>query len=131
MGRVRGHTMVEAIVGAFILWFVVLAMALMFQGSLFVMEKASCTVQANAVAEADIDAERAKGFNNLVVGSRDLPDRMADGIVYHSKLEVFEVADEPAVSKANLRGIRATVTWRLRGVDRSLVRESWMSCVKS
>ena len=129
--RRRGHTMMETVFGAFILWFVVLSIALLFQGSIFVMERASCTVQAGNLAEAAIDGVRCSGFKKLVVGSSDLPPSEAEGITYNTHLEIYIPADEPAASKDNLRGIRATVTWQLRGRNMKLVRESWMSCVRS
>lgn len=123
--------MMESILGSFILWFVVLSIALLFQGSIFVMERASCSVQANALAEAAIDSLRAKGFKSLTPGSTTLPDKTVDGMVYKTAVEVFVVGDEPTTSRDNLRGIRSTVNWTLRGRDMTMVRESWMSCVKS
>jgi hypothetical protein len=127
----RGHTMMETVLGAFILWFVVLSIALLFQGSIFVMERATCTVQAGNLAEAAIDQVRAGGFRKLTVGSSDLAPTTAEGITYQTHLEIFVVPDEPTASKDNLRGIRATVSWTLRGRAMTLVRESWMSCVRS
>lgn len=121
----------ESILGAFILWFVVLSIALLFQGSIFVMERAGCSVQANTLAEAAIDDLRAKGFQRLVLGASDLPAQTFDGTTYQTRVEVFALPDEPAASTDNLRGIRATVRWTLRGRDMTVVRESWMSCVKS
>lgn len=123
--------MMEAVLGAFILWFVVLSIALLFQGSIFVMERASCSVQAGTLAEAAIDKLRAAGFKKLTLGASDLPPVTAEGTTYSTRVEVFVIPDEPAVSKDNLRGIRATVSWRLRGRDLTLVRESWMSCVRN
>ena len=129
--RLHGHTMMESILGSFILWFVVLSIALLFQGSIFVMERAACSVQANTLAEAAIDSLRAKGFKGLTVGSTTLADKTVDGTTYQTAVEVFVPPDEPAVSQDNLRGIRSTVRWTLRGRDMTMVRESWMSCVKS
>ena len=125
-GRSSGHTMMETVLGAFILWFVVLSIALLFQGSIFVMERAACTLE-----EAAIDQVRAAGFRKLVVGSSDLPPTTTEGITYQTHLEIFVQPDEPPASKDNLRGIRATVSWTLRGRNMNLVRESWMSCVRS
>ncbi|MFN8609486.1 MAG: hypothetical protein U0931_18250 [Vulcanimicrobiota bacterium] len=123
--------MMETVLGAFILWFVVLSIALLFQGSIFIMERASCSVQAGSLAEAAIDQLRAQGFRKLTLGSSDLPDTTAEGVVYKTHLEVFVPPDEPPASRDNLRGIRATVSWTLRGRNLTLVRESWMSCVRS
>lgn len=123
--------MMESILGSFILWFVVLSIALLFQGSIFVMERASCSVQAETLAEAAIDNLRAKGFKALTVGTNTLPDQTVDGMVYKTVVEVFVIADEPTDSQDNLRGIRSTVNWNLRGREMTMVRESWMCCVKS
>ena len=123
--------MMESILGSFILWFVVLSIALLFQGSIFVMERASCSVQAETLAEAAIDNLRAKGFKALTVGTNTLPEQTVDGMVYKTVVEVFVIADEPTDSQDNLRGIRSTVNWNLRGRNMTMVRESWMCCVKS
>ncbi|MBN9417256.1 MAG: hypothetical protein J0I12_17555 [Candidatus Eremiobacteraeota bacterium] len=123
--------MMESILGSFILWFVVLSIALLFQGSIFIMERASCSVQAGTLAEAAIDSLRAKGFKGLTLGTVTLADKTVDGTLYQTAVEVFVLPDEPVLSQNNLRGIRSTVRWTLRGRDMTMVRESWMSCVKS
>lgn len=123
--------MMEAVLGAFILWFVVLSIALLFQGSIFVMERASCSVQAGTLAEAAIDQVRAGGFKKLTPGATDLPPVTTEGTTYSTHVEIFIPPDEPLASQDNLRGIRATVSWQLRGRAMKLVRESWMSCVRS
>ena len=51
-----------------------------------------------------------------------LPEQTVDGMVYKTVVEVFVIADEPTDSQDNLRGIRSTVNWNLRGRNLSIHR---------
>lgn len=139
-----GATIVETILACFILSAVALAVFEIFPGSMLAMRRASQTIEAGNFAEAGIAKLRSAGYQKLPAsGVVSQIEEKTQGSTYNVTVEVFDppaaAVPSPTASPTpssvtvpcTIKGLRATVRWNVRGKDCVLVRESWMSSVKT
>ena len=124
----RGFSLLEVCVTFFLLGLILLAAAGLFPGSALALRKSDHRCDAGSVAEAALETERAQGFSQLRLGVETLPPRTVEGIVFNCQREVFA---DPATPASILKGVRVTVTWKFQNYDGHLVRETWLSALKS
>ena len=127
MMRQRGLTLVEVIVSLTLIAALVVLVFNLFPGSLLSTARSEQTIQADLMAQSALERKAAEAFSQLVIGEvEDLPEVVRNGVHYHGTLEVVSAPASPDY----LKGLRATVTWESRGVQRQVVHESWVSSVR-
>ncbi len=124
----RGLTLLEMLVCGLLISCVLLGVAGLFAGSARAMQHQARQQQAALVAEEILEQQRADGFAALQPGGRDFPAVQADQVEYRARLEVL---DAPGTSPQLLKRLRVTVTWKIRGHEQQLVRESWLCAIKN
>ena len=124
----KGFTLLETSLACFLLGCILLAAAGLFPGSALALRRSACQNDASSVAECALESARAQGFTNLTVGNETLDPRRLQGIEYACLREVLV---DPATPVSVLKRVRVTVTWKYQRTDGRLVRESWLSALKT
>lgn len=126
----RGVTLVETALCIFLIACVALAVAGLFVGSARALRHSSQRAQAAGVVDQAVEQLRAGGFENLTLGVQPVPPVTLDGVTYEGEREILELID-PATPTSLLKRVRVTVRWKVRSGNHQLVRESWLSALKS
>lgn len=124
----RGFTLTETIVSFFLVTFAVLAVVNLFPGNLRATRRAELSLQAQSVADEALEQARAGGFSKLTPGTQAPVESVCNGVKYVRVLEVSAVAGQDL---ANLKSLKVRVSWVFSGRPGQLVREVWVSNVRS
>jgi prepilin-type N-terminal cleavage/methylation domain-containing protein len=123
----RGLTLIEVIVSLLILSLVLILVLNLFPSSMAAARQGEQIVCADTIASSILDECAGKPYSQLVVGVTYLEERKFDNVVYRPRIEVLEfVGYDPD----NLKGLRATVEWDVRGQTRESVHELWVANVR-
>ena len=126
----RGVTLVETALCTFLIACVALAVAGLFVGSARALRHSSQRAQAAALVDQAVEQVRANGFGQLNLGIQPLPPVTQDGVTYEGEREILDLTN-PATPGHLLKRVRVTVRWKDRKGTNQLVRESWLSALKS
>lgn len=126
--RRRAFSLLETSLACFLIGCILLAAAGLFPGSALALRKSAHQADAGSVAEAALETARAQGFSALTMGSQTLAPRTLQGIVFACQQEVLADGATPV---SMLKRVRVTVTWKYQNYDGRLVRESWLSALKT
>ena len=124
----RGFTLTETILSFFLMTFVTLVVINLFPGNLRAGWRAELSLQAQSVADEALEQARAGGFSKLAKGKQAPVESMRNGTRYIRVLEISEVAGQ-SFSQLNILKVR--VTWQFSARPSELVREVWVSNVRS
>lgn len=128
MKSIRGLTLVESIVSFFLITFVILSLLNLFPGAMMANRRSELRLLAQSRADQVLETARAGGFVNLKLGGAAPLEVVLEGTTFSSQLEVLEV---PGHAPDSLKSLRVTVNWKAGGKPQQLVREVWMSNVRS
>lgn len=124
----RGLTLVESIVSFFLITFVILSLLNLFPGAMMANRRSELSLLAQSRADQVLETARSGGFVNLKLGSGTPEEVTLEGTAFSSRLEVLEV---PGHTPDSLKSLRVTVEWKAGGKPQKLVREVWVSNVRS
>ena len=124
----RGFTLSETIVSFFLMTFAVLAVINLFPGNLRMARRSELSLQAQSVADEALEQARASGFSKLTPGAQAPVEIVRNGVKYQRVLEVSAVAGQDL---ANLKSLKVRVSWQFSGRPGQLIREVWVSNVRS
>ena len=99
-------------------------------GSARALRHSSQRAQAAALVDQAVEQVRANGFGQLNLGIQPLPPVTQDGVTYEGEREILDLTN-PATPGHLLKRVRVTVRWKDRKGTNQLVRESWLSALKS
>lgn len=115
----------EVVVSLALLGLVIALVINIFPSSIVASHSASEQLEAENLAQSFIEEARAEAFSSLTVGtlSLSLPD---------AKFQVQRDIFIPAGADADQTiGLRITVSWESKKRQRELIREIWLSSVRS
>ena len=128
VGRHRGFTLLETLVCGFLISCVLLAVAGLFAGSARALRHVSNQAQAGSLATQALERCRALGCSRLNMGTMPLAPTTLDGVEFRG---LQEISAQPGTPSQLLKRVRVTVTWKYYNRPQQLVRESWLSAIKS
>jgi prepilin-type N-terminal cleavage/methylation domain-containing protein len=123
----QGLTLIEIIVSLLILSLVLILVLNLFPSSMAAARQGEQIVQADNIASSLLDEYAGKPFSKLVIGVEDLEDREYDHVIYKPRLQILDIG---GTDPDNLKGLRATVEWTVRGQKRTAVHELWVANVR-
>jgi len=126
--RRRGYSLAETILSFFLMTFALLVVVNLFPGNLRASRNSELSLQAQSVADEALEQARAGGFSRLAKGKQAPVESFRNGTKYVRVLEVAEVAGQ---NFANLKSLKIRVTWQFSSRPLELVREVWVSNVRS
>jgi len=126
--RRRGVTLLESLFCTLFVGCVILAVVGLFAGSARALAHCANRARAGALAEEALEKVRATGFAQLSPGSQPIPAVVLEGISYAGTREIL---NDPTTPSQMLKRVRVTLRWSDRNRPQELVRESWLSALKS
>lgn len=123
----RGLTLLESFVCNLLVACVILTVFGLFVGSSRALQQASQRAQAGDIAQRELEARRAIGFEQLLPGRQAIPAQTLEGITYEGQWEVRASPDHPTLLKI----VRVEVRWTFQNRPQQLVRESWLSALRN
>ena len=126
--RNRAFTLLETLVCGFLISCVLLAVAGLFAGSARALRHASNQAQAGSLASQALERARALGCAQLTMGTIPLAPITLDSVEYRGFQETLA---QSGTSPQLLKRVRITVNWKYYNRPQQLVRESWLSALKS
>ena len=115
----------EIVVSLAILGLVVGLVINVFPSSIVASHSASRQIEAESLAQSFIEETRASGFSSLTVGTVALP---SPSPAFQISREIFVPSGADADQTL---GLRISVTWEGKKKQNTLVREIWLSSVRS
>ena len=128
MKKARGFSLGEMVFCLALLTLVLGGVLKLLPVSTLAIRRVECSFHAHSLAESALERDRSGGFGNLVIGTAPTVSTTLDNMTYDTVVEVFQVGTNDVKL---IKGLRATVQWQYRGKTYQVVRESWMSAVKS
>ena len=124
----RGFTLLEMLICGLLISCVVLGVVGLFAGCARAYRHSDHQEQAARLAEEVFEQARSLPFPQLRLGRTALPDCSYDGIVFQAEEEVLA---EASVSPQLLKRVKVTVHWTFRNQRQQMIRESWLSAIKT
>ena len=125
MKRERGFSLMEIVVSLALLGLIVGLVINIFPSSIVASHSASEQMEAENLAQSLIEETRASGFSSLTEITEDMP---SPDPKYQLQREVFV---PPGTDAEQTVAVRITVRWESKKRQRELVREIWLSSVRS
>jgi len=124
----RGFTLLEMLICGLLISCVILGVVGLFAGCARAYRHSDHQEQAGRLVEETLEQARSQPFSQLRLGRTTLADQTYDEIVYQAEEEVLA---EASVSPQFLKRIRVTVYWTYCNHRQQLIRESWLSAIKT
>lgn len=121
----RGFALIEAVFAFALVGFMLVVTLNLLPSSVVAVRKGEERLQAENLARSFLEQARGASFGSLAPGTTDLESPLPQFIVQQ---EVYPV---DGADPDQLLGVRITVSWTARGRPQELVREVWVSRVRS
>ena len=123
--RQTAFSLMEIVVSLAILGLVIALVLNVFPSSVMASYSASEQMEAENLAQSFIEETRATGFSSLTVGTSIL---ISPSPRFQVQREIFVPTGADADQTI---GVRVTITWESKKKQRELIREIWLSSVRS
>jgi len=121
----RGFSLLEVVVSISLVGLIVIFVLTLWPSSIVASQAADEQIEAESLAQSHLEESRAVPFSSLGIGTQQLS---SPGDRYRVFREVFQ---PPGTDPDQTVGIRITVLWESKTRSREVVREMWLSSVRS
>ena len=122
-----GLSLTEVIFAASILGLVMMVLFNLYPTAILSVKVAEHKLKAANLAQSILEEKKSGKFSDLYNPPPLTDVKGNDGVIYHPSYVAFDV---PGANPANLKGIRATVTWKERIRDYSISQELYICKVQ-